>query len=228
MEKNARPPWKKWFEPGQGIMIAILFWVVCLVLAFLAVSTASAKGNPFTDALVALGALGQVFFAWMLWGLSRRQFEHTKSVDAFQRKFATYQLRVAVHDDMQRLGPSLRESEISPETNRTYRSISPSILRLYPPNIADEARALSRALMPLMTAQARNLSARQAELDAPVGAEELAALRSKVDEHASVLLTLMQVDLLLWHDEMPEERRLNEQDIAELRESLRSSPAAGS
>lgn len=227
MAGRVRAHWVKWRESGAGIMIAILFWTICVLLAVLAVAMAAAKGNPFTDALLALGTLGQVFFAWMLWGLSKRQFEHTRSVDAFQRKFATYQLRLTPYESLKSLWPSLRESEISREAVQAYRGIAPTILQLYPPDIADEARDLSRALTALTMAQGRNRSALQMDLEAPVGPEELAALRRKVEEHGSVLLMRMQVDLLLWHDEMPEERRLNERDIAELRDSIRDAPMPG-
>lgn len=228
MNNHARKALTKWLDPGAAIMIACLFWLAIGLMAWLAVATDFRKGNPFVDGFVIFGAIGQVFFAGMLWNLSRQQFAHTRSVDAFQRKFATYALRAEAFDALKALMPRFGEAEISHETFREYRNLSPSIIRLYAIEIGDEARDLSRALTAMRQAQGRNRAAAQSGADAPFDAEQLATLRRKVDEHSTVLWSLMSSDLPLWAGEdAPEKYRLTELDIEELRESTRNPQGPG-
>lgn len=88
--------WSKWqerlFRIVPPLALAVAFWgIIGLLVVF---ATAEGKDSPFTAFFTAFGAVGQTFFAFMVWRLSREQFAFTKKVSDRQARIDAFAHRL--------------------------------------------------------------------------------------------------------------------------------------
>lgn len=100
-----------WNNGGAQMTAAIAFGVVVL-----AVIVSVQPGSIMKDLIAGFGAAGQVFFAGMVWKLSREQFRFTKEVAAKQNKIDLLPGRAAAVEAM-------REIHLKAATNSSRSSI---------------------------------------------------------------------------------------------------------
>lgn len=90
-------------EGAYGSVQIISAFVFVVIVGLITIYAAAEKKNePFNAAVTALGAVGQVFFAYMVWRLGREQFEFTKQVSERQNRIASYPARSKAIEDFER------------------------------------------------------------------------------------------------------------------------------
>ena len=84
--------WQRIIESFAPIVVACLLWALVFLIVFLAVAGA---GGRWLEVLIAgIGAVGQVFFAWMVWRLGKAQFHFTKTFSEKQERLELNDRRV--------------------------------------------------------------------------------------------------------------------------------------
>lgn len=75
---------------GLGVFTVVAFWAIVVIIATVATAQSS---KPWDTVIAALAMGSQAFFAYILWKLSRTQFEFTKTVAERQHNIDMYPLR---------------------------------------------------------------------------------------------------------------------------------------
>lgn len=77
-------------EQGLGLVVAVLFWIIIMVLAIVATAQSS---KPWDTLIAALAMASQAFFAFMVWRLGQAQYAFTQRVTDRQHKIDAFPLR---------------------------------------------------------------------------------------------------------------------------------------
>lgn len=113
-----------WNNGGAQMTAAIAMGVVVIAVAF-----SVQRGSVLKDLIAGFGSAGQVFFAGMVWKLSREQFRFTQNVSDRQKQIDLLPLREAAFGDLRK---SFRAINIVTIDTKYVIAVEDSLTRLEP------------------------------------------------------------------------------------------------
>jgi len=122
--------WTKALIEGVAPMfVAAFLWGVMIVVVILAVAGA---GNRWLEVLIAgIGAVGQVFFAWMVLRLGTKQFEFTQQVAKRQARIDTFEHRSELFERFRTLSGQLNFRHLDHERGTELANLSSELGRVF-------------------------------------------------------------------------------------------------
>lgn len=129
-----------WARDGVGILIALLFWFLVVVIAL--VATASSK-SPWDTVIAALAMSSQAGFAYMVYRLGKAQYTFARLVADRQHKIDMFPLRKEAAKFLDDIGNLLDSSRhISDSDVEAFRLCYLEVSKLF----SDHAENISFAL----------------------------------------------------------------------------------
>jgi hypothetical protein len=195
---------QQWAVDGVGIVIAVLFFAIVIIIVTFAV--ASSK-SPWDTVIAALAMTSQAFFAYMVYRLGREQYAFSQDVahrqDGFARQSADLQYKIDMYplrrDAFANLEKAARvltlHPDISDDQVEAVRASHLEIKRLF----SDEAEALAFEVYQLVETAQRQAVMAQPTLDEggsiiePVGAAEMSAIHEKLDKAVGYFTDLQNI-----------------------------------
>ncbi|WP_143090129.1 hypothetical protein [Sphingomonas rubra] len=134
--------WDEW----AAIVVAILFWSIVGLIAFIATAQ-SAK--PWDTLIAALAMASQAFFAFMVWRLGQAQYAFARQTAERQHKIDAFPLRSEVIVALQDLGDKhiFTPNGIWPGAEDSFFELSKLVTRLFSNEASDDAYQLYDAVM---------------------------------------------------------------------------------
>lgn len=140
-----------WNGGGAQMTAVVAFGVVVL-----AVIVSVQPGSILKDLIAGFGAAGQVFFAGMVWKLSREQFRFTKAVSDRQKQIDLLPIRQGLVDELHKLYDVIRPFKLSLQTINLSAAVARRMIPVFSPAVIsllevyhDHMRELNSAIQTL-------------------------------------------------------------------------------
>lgn len=171
-------------EAAVPPFLAAGFWLIIVLMVI--VATAEGKDGHFTAFFAAFGAVGQTFFAFVVWQLSREQFAFTKRIAERQTRIELLEPRKKAYDHWLELSGSLTR-DYSEEYFTKLLDFHGDLTRLFPRAAAQAFDALTDVYVEMMDFQDTVSSVALTTEGFASRRAEQKALQEKVGRHRLVV-----------------------------------------